>query len=240
MRIGVQLPSARRVRRPVAVGPRKHDVEHDRVERVSRAIHSPSVPSLTTSTANPSASSPFAGRRRAASRPRRPVSASADPGRLRLNRHRMRAVEFRAFSGGSAAVAHSARLNPAGKDSRHGIANQRPNRCATAPGMLVVSVALVSSCAGPAPTPAAAGPTPTAGTPTAAGSSSSPPVPSTPSRPPRTVEPSYAPVIDPARFSTTIDNPYYPSCPAPDSSTRASSRTARSATSWRSLPTPRS
>jgi hypothetical protein len=86
-------------------------------------------------------------------------------------------------------------------------------RVATAAGTLVVSVALVSSCAGPAPTTAAPVPTPTAATPTAAGSSSSPPAPSTPSRLPRTVEPSYAPVIDPARFSTTIDNPYYPLVP---------------------------
>jgi hypothetical protein len=79
---------------------------------------------------------------------------------------------------------------------------------ARATAALVGSVALLAACAGSPPSPAP--PTPAR---SAAGTSANVTPPATPAAPPRTVEPSYAPVIDPGRFSTTIDNPYYPLVP---------------------------
>jgi hypothetical protein len=81
-------------------------------------------------------------------------------------------------------------------------------RTGVARGALVLSAALATACAGTPPTPGAPASAAT-GTP----SSSRPTAPATTSALPRTIEPTYAPVIDPARFSATVDNPYYPLVP---------------------------
>jgi hypothetical protein len=88
------------------------------------------------------------------------------------------------------------------------------NRSTTrsAVGVLVL-VLLAAACAG----------APTAATPTATTSATPPVAPTATSNPaptstsaaavPRTIAPSYAPGINPAEFSTTIDNPYFPLVP---------------------------
>jgi hypothetical protein len=71
----------------------------------------------------------------------------------------------------------------------------------------LLCAALVAACAG-AP-PAAAPPS----GPPASPAPSALSAPSTTPRAPRTIDPRYAPVIDPARFSATVDNPFFPLVP---------------------------
>jgi hypothetical protein len=81
----------------------------------------------------------------------------------------------------------------------------------SAVGVLVL-VLLAAACTG---APTAATPTATSGTPPVASAATSNPAPTSTSAAavPRTIAPSYAPVINPADFSTTIDNPYFPLVP---------------------------
>jgi hypothetical protein len=83
---------------------------------------------------------------------------------------------------------------------------QRPGpsaAAARAAGVLVVS-ALVVACG-----PSSAAPRGAAQPPSVVSSPTSGEAP----RAPRTIEPTYAPIIDPADFSTTIDNPWFPLVP---------------------------
>ena len=77
----------------------------------------------------------------------------------------------------------------------------------------VVLVLLAGACTA-APT-AATPPATTSATPPVASAATSNPAPTSASAAaaPRTIAPSYAPVINPAEFSTTIDNPYFPLVP---------------------------
>jgi hypothetical protein len=79
-------------------------------------------------------------------------------------------------------------------------------------GVLVL-VLLTAACTG-APTAASPSATPPATPPLASAATSSPaPTSTSATAVPRTIAPSYAPVINPAEFSTTIDNPYFPLVP---------------------------
>ena len=84
--------------------------------------------------------------------------------------------------------------------------NRSTTRSAT--GVLVL-VLLAAACTG---APSSASPT---ATPLVASAATSNPAPTSTSAAavPRTIAPSYAPVINPAEFSTTIDNPYFPLVP---------------------------
>jgi hypothetical protein len=90
------------------------------------------------------------------------------------------------------------------------IENRPTTRSATG---VVVLVLLAAACTG---APTAATPTATtSATPPVASAATSNPAPTSTSAAavPRTIAPSYTPVINPAEFSTTIDNPYFPLVP---------------------------
>ena len=92
-----------------------------------------------------------------------------------------------------------------------------PHDRTTHRGLMIAmtTAALLTACAGSPPaTPAASTPSVSTAATNDAGltAPTSGPTSAPPARP-RTIEPTYAPVIDPARFSATIDNPFFPLVP---------------------------